>query len=42
MSAKQGKGEVAQVELAAATEKGKLCFCELEVMAILRVHTIDV
>ena len=41
-SAKKIKGEIAQVELAAATEKGKLCFSELEMIAILRVHRIDV
>ena len=28
-----------QVELAAAAEKGKLCFSELEVIAILRIYT---
>ena len=39
MSAKKVKGKVTQVELAAATEKGKLCFSELEVIAILRIYT---
>ena len=37
MSARKVKGEIAQVELAAATEKGKTCFSELEVIAIM-VH----
>ena len=41
MSAQKVKGNIAEVELPAETEKGKQCFSELEVTALyIRVHTV--